>query len=90
MALALKMALEMAQAMDMARSGTEEVDRQETFWRYKMIRFGYTNELKRMIRAEHDSELAEHAAKIDAIIVISCCVGLAIYVIMQAVERWLA
>jgi|WetSurMetagenome_2_1015567.scaffolds.fasta_scaffold1948184_1 hypothetical protein len=55
-----------------------------------MIRFGYTNELKRMIRAEHDSKLAEHAAKMDTIIATLCCVGMAIFVILQAVERWLA
>jgi hypothetical protein len=55
-----------------------------------MGNFGHCNELKRLTRAEYDRELAERAAKMDAIIATVGLIGLAVIVLMQAAERWLA
>jgi len=57
---------------------------------HKMGNFGHCNELKRLTRAEYDRELAERAAKMDAIIATVGLIGLAVIVLLQAAERWLA
>jgi len=55
-----------------------------------MGNFGHCNELKRLTRAEYDRELAEKTAYMGTIIATIALVGLAVLVILQAVERWTA
>jgi hypothetical protein len=48
-----------------------------------MGRFGYTNELKRITRAEFDREVARKAAKVDAVIAWVALIGLAALMVWQ-------
>jgi len=48
-----------------------------------MRRFGYTNELKRLTRAEFDREVARKAAKVDAVIAWAALIGLAVLMVWQ-------
>jgi hypothetical protein len=52
-----------------------------------MRRFGYTNELKRLTRAEFDREVARKAAKVDAVIAWAALIGLAVLMVWQMVEK---